>query len=116
MIDISVDQEMDSKNISIAGSLTVEHAAQMMETLRNALTMPIPNVRLTLGPVTKIDVTFFQLLCSAHRRATDCGKTFVVENFHQEPITRALRLMGFNRNKGCSCDAAQSCVLARMSA
>jgi ABC-type transporter Mla MlaB component len=116
MIEINVDQEANAKNITMGGNLTVEHAAEMMATFRDALTVPIPDIELTLGAVTKVDVAFLQLLCSTHRTAAESGKTFIVERFHQEPMTRALRTMGFNWTKGCSCDPTQSCVFVRMSA
>jgi anti-anti-sigma regulatory factor len=116
MIDINVDQEKDATNMTISGSLTVEHASEVKTAFQGALNRNAKNITLTLGNVTKVDVTFFQLLCSTHRKVMEGGRSFVVEKFHQDQMTRTLRTLGFNRSKGCACDARRSCVFMRMSA
>jgi len=114
MIEISVEQGKDTKKIFMGGSLTAEHAAEIMVTLREALALPMPDITLTLGAVTKVDATFFQLLCSTQRKATNSGKSFIIEKINQKPMLRALRLMGFSRSKSCICEATQPCLFERI--
>ena len=115
MIDIATEHTQGQEAVTISGSLTVEHAAEIKSALQDALKKKSRSVVLTLGPVTKADLTFFQVICSAHKTATTAGKSFSVEKFQQEPLVRAHRDMGFTRRIGCALDSTKSCVFMLMS-
>jgi ABC-type transporter Mla MlaB component len=116
MINIDSTYEQNKDTVSVSGSLTVEHATEMKVALQNAFKPGVQNIILSLGTVTKADLTFFQLLCSAHKTAMTDGKSFIVEQFHQDILIRAHDAMGFTRCHGCVLDKTKSCVLILMRA
>jgi hypothetical protein len=65
--------------------------------------------------VTAADLSFFQVLCSAHRTAITGKKTFSVERFQQDALMRVYRMTGFARLKGCALDKTGSCFFMLMS-
>ena len=115
MINIGIQQSKDREIVNISGSLTVEHAAEVKKAIQSALEKRGNNVLVLLGTVTKTDLTFFQVVCSAHKTAMTAGKTFNVEQFQQDTLMSAHRTMGFTRKVGCSWDKTKSCVFMLMS-
>jgi len=115
MIAISSEHAAGRETVLISGSLTVEHAAEVRTALHSAFKKKSKSIVLSLGQVNKADLTFFQVVCSAHKTATTAGKNFSVEQFQQEPLVRAHRSMGFTRRVGCALDKTKSCVFMLMS-
>ena len=115
MITISSEHTAGRETVRISGSLTVEHAADIQTALQNAFKKKVKSVLLSLGTVTKADLTFFQMVCSAHRTAITANKLFSIEQCQQEPLIRAHRSMGFSRRVGCALDKTKSCVFMLMS-
>ncbi len=116
MINIDTQQGEDRETVNIGGSLTVEHAREMKDAIQSALEQRGKNIVLSLGTVTRADLTFFQLVCSAHKTAITADKTFSVEQYQQDVLMRAHRSMGFTRRVGCALDKTKSCVFMLMSA
>jgi anti-anti-sigma regulatory factor len=115
MINISSAHERGKEMVNVSGSLTVEHATELNAALQNAFKRKAKNLVLLLGTVTKTDLTFLQLVCSAHKTAITDGKSFTVEHFQQDVLKRAHVAMGFTRCHGCVLDKTKSCVLMLMS-
>jgi anti-anti-sigma regulatory factor len=115
MIEISVEQETNKQIVHVGGSLTVEPAAELKNVIRDALMGQADSVVLLLGAVTAADLSFFQVLCSAHRTAVNSKKTFSVERFQQDALLRVHRMAGFVRRNGCALDKTGSCVFMAMS-
>jgi anti-anti-sigma regulatory factor len=115
MINISSTHERDKEIVSVSGSLTVEHAMEMKTALQNAFKKKAKDVVLSLGAVTKTDLTFFQLVCSAHKAAMTENKFFTVEQFPQDGLKRALGSLGFAHCHGCVLDKTKSCLFVLIS-
>jgi len=115
MINISAKHDKDQEIVNISGSLTVEHAMEVKDAIQSALEQPGKNVVLLLGTITKADLTFFQVVCSAHKTATTANKIFSVQQFQQDVLMRPHRAMGFTRRVGCAIDKTKSCVFMLMS-
>ena len=115
MIDIHAKHRPGKETVTISGSLTVEHALELKTALQDALKRKAKSVVLTLGTITKVDLTFFQVLCSAHKTATTSGKSFSVEQCHQEILKQTHGSIGFTRRVGCALDSTKSCVFMMMS-
>jgi anti-anti-sigma regulatory factor len=116
MINIGIQKSKNRETVNISGSLTVEHAAEVKKAIQSALEKRSKNIVLSLGTITKADLTFFQVVCSAHRTAMKSEKTFSVEQFQQDILIHAHRSMGFARRIGCALDKTKSCVFMLMSA
>jgi hypothetical protein len=95
--------------------MTVIHAEELKKAMQEAFGRPSQNIVLSLGTVSEADLSFFQIICSAHRTAMAEGRTFSVQNFNQDGLMRAHALCGFVRRSGCSQDKTGTCVLMKMS-
>ncbi len=115
MIEIGIEQAADKRVVKVSGHLTVEHAVELKTAVQEALTGQAGRVVLALGPVAAADLSFFQVLCSAHRTAVSAKKIFAVERFQQDALLRLHRMIGFARRKGCALDTTATCVFAALS-
>lgn len=56
------------------------------------------------------DLTFFQLLCSAHRSATLNSKKFTLKGQQATAFSELAIKMGLERHVGCPLDVCRSCI------
>ncbi len=97
-----------SKRLTVSGDLTVARAGELRTALSDALAQA-GAVEVTVAKVTALDVTFPQLLCSAHRAAVEGGKELAVKGLDEESFGELLRRSGFLRHIGCREDTRRSC-------
>ncbi|HKJ05822.1 MAG TPA: STAS domain-containing protein [Geopsychrobacteraceae bacterium] len=95
--------------LSFEGELTIPKAAelkvQLVEALENS-----GGVSLNLKNVTQADLTFLQLLCSAHRTAYKAGKVMMLTEV-SEAVDREVIAAGFIRdNMSCGQDCSDNCL------
>lgn len=95
--------------IAIKGDATVGAATRLKATLQQAL-QSASAVTVSLENITGVDVTFLQLLCSAHRTAAEAGATLTIKGTDREPVTSLLRQAGFLRHIGCHESTRRSCL------
>lgn len=115
MITISTEHKPNNETVTVSGSLTVEHAAEVKAALQEALQQNAEHVVLSLGTISQADLSFFQVVCAAHKAATLSGKTFGIEPSKQGPLMQSHRSLGFSRRVGCNLDTTKSCVFMLMS-
>jgi anti-anti-sigma regulatory factor len=93
----------------VGGALTVQHAkalrAALLEAVRNA-----PAIEVDVEQIDDVDVSFAQLLCSAHRMAADMNKQLTITGREQERFNRMLGHFGLFRHIGCNELARKSCL------
>jgi ABC-type transporter Mla MlaB component len=109
MADIRKSQEGDRAVLAISGELTVRHAKNLKAQLLDALTGS-EAVEVNLGQVSAIDVTFPQLLCSAHRTAVVLKKNMTVTGVDGERFGAMLRSAGISRHIGCQESSRKTCL------
>ncbi|WP_277656621.1 STAS domain-containing protein [Seleniivibrio woodruffii] len=95
--------------LTVSGSLTVEYASELLENLKN-INANGTDLHLEIGEVDSVDMTFFQLMCSAHRTFTDGDRKFIVTGRKNELLERGAKT-GFRRHKGCSKDKFGTCAM-----
>jgi ABC-type transporter Mla MlaB component len=110
MADIRHTKKKNGREVLIvSGALTVKHAkalkAAFLEAVRNA-----PSVEVKVEKIDDIDVTFVQLVCSAHRMAADLNKQMTISGFEQERFSEMLGRFGFFRHIGCHESTGKSCL------
>ena len=110
MADIRHTKKKNGREVLIvSGALTVKHAkalkAAFLEAVRNA-----PSVEVKVEKIDDIDVTFVQLVCSAHRMAADLNKQMTITGFEQERFSEMLGRFGFFRHIGCHESTGKSCL------
>jgi len=92
------------------GVLDISKARQVRDDL-NAAFAEGTQVVVKLEGVTEADLTFFQLLCAAHREAAVQGKKLTVDNTGiQEPLQRLLLEGGIARQFECQHAKGQQCL------
>ena len=106
------EKDDERGRLVLAGELTLEHIRQLHEELRSSM----ENVReldMDISGVVETDLSFLQLLCSAHRTAVKTGKTLNLINDIPEVVRQAMEDNGYSGQSSCSLDAGQTCLWMR---
>lgn len=109
MADIRRSQSGQRTVLAISGELTILHAkalqAELLEALKGAAA-----VEISVGEISAIDITFPQLLCSAHRSAAVLKKEMTITGVEQERFGAMLSNAGFTRHTGCQEGTRRPCL------
>lgn len=109
MADIRHTKKNGREVLTVSGALTVKHAKALktafLEAVRNA-----PSVEVEVEKIDDVDVTFVQLVCSAHRMAADLNKQMTITGLEQERLSEMLGRFGFFRHIGCHESTRKSCL------
>lgn len=97
--------------LAMSGALTVTNASAILQRIRDAL-VKTDNLIVTVGEDVEVDVSFLQLLCSAHRTALIQNKRFNVNTKKEGTFASIAAAAGFIRSEGCSGDHDSSCLWA----
>ena len=112
MADIQRERSKDKEQVNISGDLTVHHAsalkAVLLEAMQNAKA-----VVFAVDQVTGLDVSFPQLVCSAHRSAAALGTELTITGLEQDPLAQLLLKAGFMRHTGCAESTRKTCLWLR---
>lgn len=98
-----------ARTVVVNGPATVGAIARTKAALEEALDAAA-SVTVSLEKITNVDVSFLQLLCSAHWSAAEADKTLTVTGIDQEPVASLLLQAGFLRHIGCHETTRRSCL------
>lgn len=98
-----------STELTPRGELTIEQVAAFRQELVSALAAA-DRLTISLAEATQIDLSFLQLLCSAHRTAVSQRKELVLIGVSTREVEAVLREAGFSRHIGCTLDCNRSCI------
>ncbi len=96
--------ESDGVTLVLSEDLTLPYA----EELKNIFVGTVgtgKDVRVKFDAVTEIDLSFLQVLCSAHRTAMRSKSRFEVDGPMPEECSRFIAEAGFVRHRGCRLNA-----------
>jgi hypothetical protein len=93
----------------IDGALRVENAADIKMKLLDMIERE-DRVVITIGENAEADLSFFQIICSAHRVAVKMNKSFGITPVRPAAFIRSSADAGFPMEKGCACDIQGNCV------
>ena len=99
----------DATILKLEDRWTIERAHELKGALVAALSGN-DQVIIDLEEVTEVDLSFLQLLCSAHRTSLKLNKHFALQDNQPEAFTRAVRDAGYARTLGCHGDPYKSCL------
>lgn len=99
--------------IALEGDLLIERSAELKEKLSRALEGSSV-VTVDMGGATDMDLSFLQLLCSAHKTAMEGGKTLRLRGGSETFLRRVIEA-GFNRKQACDEEADFMCFFAAAS-
>jgi ABC-type transporter Mla MlaB component len=108
-MNLKLEESIENNSLSFAGNLTIEHAAELQTFLMESLNRR-DRLHLVFENVTEVDISFLQLLCSAHRTAVKTNKTLMLDGHRPEPLRLAVIGGGFGRQEGCVLDVQQTCI------
>jgi anti-anti-sigma factor len=95
--------------LALSGEMTIQRIAEIKKQLSEILA-ETNELALDLKDVNRADLTFLQLLCSAHRTAQSSGKKIHCSEV-SEAVDQAISDAGFVRdNMGCGQDCTDSCL------
>jgi anti-anti-sigma factor len=114
MLKIETKQDGAKGIIDVTGDLTVQSAAEFREAVISAL-QTCDEVYVNVEKVSAVDVSCFQLLCSAHRTAVRSDKTLVCSGSLPEEFRKTATEAGYIRNSGCAFDCSNVCMWVRNS-
>jgi anti-sigma B factor antagonist len=91
------------------GRLTVERAAELKESFRNALSRS-SSIDVDASGASEVDITFLQLLYAAGKAALAAGKSFNLPPVHPPAMAKALRAAGLCRHVGLCAQTEEQCL------
>ncbi|PKN17411.1 MAG: hypothetical protein CVU71_16705 [Deltaproteobacteria bacterium HGW-Deltaproteobacteria-6] len=103
------EKDDECGRLALEGELTLEHIRQLHEDLQSSM----ENVReldVDISGAVETDLSFLQLLCSAHRTAVKTGKTLHLTGDIPEVVRQAMEDNGYSRQNSCGLDAGQTCL------
>ena len=111
MADFTVNKSEKGEMI-MGGSLTIENASEIRRILIKTL-IKEDQLEVCIGPDASMDVSFLQLLCSAHFTASKISKTFSLRPLSVGNFFRAVENAGYARSRGCSRGSDGGCLWIR---
>jgi hypothetical protein len=112
MSDFRVTESEKGGELFFGGALTIENASEIRSRLIKTLIRE-DEVVVSIDPDASVDVSFLQLLCSAHVTASKLGKSLALGRSDAGNFLIAVENAGYIRKKGCARDANKTCIWVR---
>ncbi len=93
-------------------ALTIDNAAEIRTAISEALA-GTDRLILTIGENAAVDVTFLQILCSAHRTAMKADKRLGISTYRESIFFSVVMDAGFDGHEGCSLKLSGGCLWLR---
>lgn len=97
------------KKVVLEGDLTASRAEKIKAVFINAL-MSANEVIVAFRKIADVDLSFLQLLCSAHRSAVRVHKRVRFDGSFPQILKDTAGASGFLRLTGCKGDCGKSCL------
>jgi len=111
MSDFRAGEPARKTELVLGGALTIENASVIREKLIAALSSE-NGIVVSIDPDVPVDLSFLQLLCSAHRTASKLGKSFTLRHQDSGNFPAAVENSGYSRKRGCVHDRYGTCLWA----
>lgn len=108
-MNFAIEESKDKVTLVLAGDLTITQISVAREELQNALNKS-QHIELDLEEVKKVDLTFLQLLCSAHRKAVAMGKNLVFTGNIPAIFKKSIEDNCHEQRQDCKLDANENCL------
>jgi len=95
--------------ITSGARLTIEHAADFLRIVREALEAS-RDVSIEFEPEVEIDITGVQILCSGCKSAANSGKTFSYHGPQPQALTDIIVTSGSERHAVCKHNNGSTCI------
>jgi len=95
--------------LKLEGRLTIERTHELKDTLLDALKRK-DEVIIDLKDAMEVDVSFLQLLCSAHKSALQMNKNLIIGSERSSALRTVVHQAGYIRTLCCLGDPNQDCL------
>jgi len=109
MQNFTISDADHGKTLTVVGNMTIQNASAFKDSLR-ALQESGTGAAINLEGLTEADLSFLQLLCSAHRTFTTFDQPFTIAGRVPEPLLKIIAAAGYQRERGCPLDSTHSCL------
>lgn len=106
----STDQASSFQGVlTLHGALTIQRITELKEAVLKSLNSH-SHLEIKLEDVRQVDLSFLQLLCSAHKTALSLGKDFTLSSPRPDLFQKTVHDAGFTRRVGCHQDPCKYCL------
>ena len=111
---IKAEQETSGgkMRVTLGGELSIKNARELRDLLMKALEQK-EGIVLEFSECKVIDLSFIQLLCSAHRSASRAKRSLKLGDTVPELLLKTIGEAGCFRDKGCKFDSNNNCLWLR---
>ncbi len=102
----------DSGRLVLKGELTLENIRPLYEDMKDILEKA-NHLVVDVSEASDADLSFLQLLCSAHRTAMKTGKTLAFAEIIPDIVKKAMADNGYTGQSRCSLDLNHTCLWAK---
>lgn len=95
--------------LSCGGDMTMVQAQEFHQALLQAI-LAVDTLNIDLQGVGLVDISFLQLLCSAHRECGSSGKNIHLQGQCGDFLGPFMEKAGYRKRSGCSIEAKASCL------
>ncbi len=104
----SIVKESEGSTLVLQGDLSIESAGAVKEALQEAMEQA-ESLAVDLSGFDSGDLSFLQLLCSAHRASVQNNKKLSISK-QSDAFKHLVVAAGFCRAKGCTEVSAENCL------
>lgn len=108
-MELIIEQETNQGRLILKDDLTIDRIRDIHEIMCQSLSA-VESLVIDIQDAAQIDLTFLQLLCSAHRTATASNKSIVLSGQINPVMEKAVEDHCFARGKGCGLDKTNTCL------
>ncbi len=108
-MELIIDKKAKNGRLILTDELTINRIRQLRDDLDEAQGK-VKNLMVDIEKATDIDLTFLQLLCSAHRSAVSQNKTLTLSGKINPAMEKAIRENHYLRQTGCIPDKTNTCL------
>jgi anti-anti-sigma regulatory factor len=109
MIKVTTKKSGSNRIISFEGELTIENAAKIQEALVKPFGKKEHRI-ISVERAERVDLSCFQLFCSAHRAAVAEKARLTVDANRSEHFRAKTREAGFLRREACLLNVGRDCL------
>lgn len=104
-----IDKKTKSGSLVLSDELTVAQAGAIREALSESLGK-VSSLTVDITGASEVDLSFLQLLCSAHLTATNKGKRIALAGRSNKAMQKALNEAHYRRPVGCILENQKDCL------
>ncbi|MFO7568421.1 MAG: STAS domain-containing protein [Smithellaceae bacterium] len=108
-MELIIDKKTKSGRLTLTDDLSISRATSLREAIEQAL-KKVKHLTVDIGQARGVDLSFLQLLCSAHRSATVMNKSMTLAGKSNEALQKAVDENGYGRTSGCVLDKTSTCL------